>query len=222
VTEAGVRIGIVAFSPNIGTLSIHDYDRASGFVAELEASHDITIVSFHGGAEGTRFTRVPAQSEIYFGEDRGNVRRFARAMVRAGADVVLGHGPHVPRAMEYYQRKLIAYSLGNFWTYAGMKSWGVLGIGPLLEVKLTPEGVVAGLRVHSTRQAGQGIPRLDPFGEARSLVLHLTKLDFPKSHEVLTGKRKLLVSLRREGHWGDKDDDWEYATPLPASATKVD
>jgi poly-gamma-glutamate capsule biosynthesis protein CapA/YwtB (metallophosphatase superfamily) len=38
-------------------------------------------------------------------------------MIDAGADLVLGHSPHVPRALELHKGKLIAYSLGNFMGY---------------------------------------------------------------------------------------------------------
>ena len=42
---------------------------------------------------------------------------FSHAVIDAGADLVLGHGPHVLRAMEIYKGRLVAYSLGNFATY---------------------------------------------------------------------------------------------------------
>ena len=41
-------------------------------------------------------------------------------MVDAGADLVVGHGPHVLRGIELYKDRLIAYSLGNFATYYGI------------------------------------------------------------------------------------------------------
>ncbi len=47
----------------------------------------------------------------------GDLRTFTHAMVDSGAHVVLGHGPHVARAMEFYKGRLIAYSMGNFATY---------------------------------------------------------------------------------------------------------
>ena len=45
--------------------------------------------------------------------NRGDVVRFAHAVVDAGADLVVGHGPRVLRGMEWYKGRLIAYSLGN-------------------------------------------------------------------------------------------------------------
>ena len=55
-----------------------------------------------------------------------------RSMIDAGADLVLGHGPHVVRPMEIYRDRLIAYSLGNFATYYGISVEGIRGIAPIL------------------------------------------------------------------------------------------
>ena len=45
---------------------------------------------------------VDGREERFLGEDRGNPRAFARAMVDAGADLVVGHGPHVLRGWEHF------------------------------------------------------------------------------------------------------------------------
>ena len=74
---------------------------------------EIVIVFFHGGAEGSDKGRVPYGHEQAYGEDRGNLREFTHVAVDAGADLVLGSGPHVLRGMERYRDRLIAYSLGN-------------------------------------------------------------------------------------------------------------
>ena len=66
------------------------------------------------GAEGTDGQHVPRGTEYYLGENRGNERVFAHALVTAGADLVLASGPHVLRGLRLFHEKLIAYSLGNF------------------------------------------------------------------------------------------------------------
>ncbi len=104
---------------------------------------------------------------------------FAHAAIDAGADLVIGQGPHVPRAVEIYRGRLIAYSLGNFWTYSGVNTYAVSGLGPVLEAWMAPDGTIAGFTVHSTRQAGLGVPRMDPLDEAGRYVLYLTRSDFP-------------------------------------------
>src|SRR3989304_5866724 len=56
------------------------------------------IVTMHVGAEGATARRTRDVVERFAGENRGNSVAFARAAVRGGASLVIGHGPHVLRA----------------------------------------------------------------------------------------------------------------------------
>ena len=175
----GRRVALVAFAPNVGSNSLNDPQIGLPLVAELAAKHDIVIVSFHGGAEGNGAEVLPFAREIFAGEDRGNVVEFARAMVDAGADLVLGHGPHVVRPMELYHDRLIAYSLGNFATYYGISVEGIRGIAPILLVTLDDEGrFVSGTR-RATTQIRPAGPSLDPAGGVVALLKTLTSAAFP-------------------------------------------
>ena len=131
---------MIAFAPNVGANSLNDHEIAVERVRALAADNDIVIVSFHAGAEGDGAEQLPFAREYYVGEDRGDVVMFAHAMVDAGADLLLGHGPHVARAMELYRDRLIAYSLGNFATYYGIGVEGNRGIAPILTARLDGEG----------------------------------------------------------------------------------
>jgi hypothetical protein len=181
VLDDGTVVGMTAFSPNKGTLSINGLERASAIVRRLSAETDIVVVSFHGGAEGADHTHVPRQMEVFHGEKRGDVFAFAHAMVEAGADVVLGHGPHVPRAVEVYRGRFIAYSLGNFWTYGRFNLRGPNGLAPIVDLEVSREGRLVAARLHSARQQGLGVPALDPDRRALELVAELTRTDFPES-----------------------------------------
>jgi poly-gamma-glutamate capsule biosynthesis protein CapA/YwtB (metallophosphatase superfamily) len=88
---------------------------------------NIVVAFFHGGAEGADQTHTPRGHQQYLGEDRGDVRSFARAAIDGGADLVVGSGPHVLRGMERYHKRLIAYSLGDF----GASAVTVAGDGTL-------------------------------------------------------------------------------------------
>lgn len=180
VLDGRVRVGVAAFAPNAGTLSINDHPRAAEIVRTLASDHDIVVVSFHGGAEGRGAFRVPRRTEIFLGENRGDVFRFAREMIDAGADVVLGHGPHVPRAVEVYRDRFIAYSLGNFWTYARFNIRGLGGLGPVIALDLDRDGTLQAARIYSTRQRDRGVPYMDPTNEAASVIARLTAEDFPE------------------------------------------
>jgi hypothetical protein len=181
----GRKAAFAAFAPNDGTLDLNDIPAAEKLIRAWKKTHDLVIVSFHGGAEGWEHVHVVRGSEIFDGEDRGDVVRFAHAAIDAGADIAIGQGPHVPRAVELYRGHLIAYSLGNFWTYTGVTSYAVYGLGPVLEAWLAPDGTIAGFSIHSTRQAGLGVPHLDPADEAARYVFYLTKTDFPGTDALL-------------------------------------
>ncbi|MFO7588365.1 MAG: CapA family protein [Gemmatimonadota bacterium] len=177
----GTRVGVAAFAPNRGTLDLLNLPAARRLVGELAAGHDIVVVSFHGGAEGAKHTRVPKRMETFLGERRGDVHAFAHAVVDAGADVVIGHGPHVPRAVEVRNDRFIAYSLGNFWTYGRFNLRGANGLAPVVELRLARDGRLLGARVHAARQQGRGGPGLDPTGAAIRLVAELTASDLSEA-----------------------------------------
>jgi capsule synthesis protein PGA_cap len=191
VLPNGKKVALVAFAPNNGTLNINDLPRAADIVRDLKKTHDLVMVSFHGGGEGWTYVHVAKGPEMFVGENRGNVTLFAHTVIDAGADIVIGQGPHVPRAVEVYRGHLIAYSLGNFWTYSGVQTYAVSGLGPVLEAWVAPDGQIAGFTIHSTRQAGLGVPHLDPLDEASRYMLYLTKSDFPATAVLLSGHRTL-------------------------------
>lgn len=177
-SQNGTKYGFVAFAPNIGTVSINDLANAKKLVKQLDKQADIVIVSFHGGAEGSEHVRVPKNTEMYLGENRGNVYEFAHGVIDAGADIVLGHGPHVTRAVELYKDRLIAYSLGNFNTYGAFSVRGLNGIAPLLNVTMTKTGEFVSADVLSIQQDKEKGLQIDPQNQAFNELKRLTKLDF--------------------------------------------
>jgi poly-gamma-glutamate capsule biosynthesis protein CapA/YwtB (metallophosphatase superfamily) len=93
-----------AQSPGLTTVcDLTDVLEISAWVAEARQRADAVLVSVHSHEQGAT-TAEPA----------GFLRRFARLMIDAGADIVAGHGPHHLRGMELYQGRPIFYSLGNF------------------------------------------------------------------------------------------------------------
>jgi hypothetical protein len=174
----GKRVVLVGFSyspPSPFSYPLQDIPAATGIVGRLKQENDLVLVSFHGGAEGKDALRVPDADEFFAGEFRGNVVRFARAVIDAGADLVIGHGPHVPRAMEVYKGKLIAYSLGNFLTYGRFNLQGASGVSLVLKVSIDLEtGNFAGGAIVPVALRDRGIPSIDPEGKAVRLIRELT------------------------------------------------
>ena len=175
----GRRVALVAFAPNVGSNSLNDPQIGLPLVTQLAATHDIVIVSFHGGAEGNGAEVLPFTREIFAGEDRGDVVEFAHAMIDAGADLVIGHGPHVVRPLELYRDRLIAYSLGNFATYYGISVEGIRGIAPILFCRLDDEGRFVSGRIESTTQTRPAGPSPDPAHAVVTLMRNLTATAFP-------------------------------------------
>tara|TARA_Y100000766_G_scaffold60511_1_gene49799 strand:- start:13906 stop:14958 length:1053 start_codon:yes stop_codon:yes gene_type:complete len=175
------KFGFVSFSPNKGTIQINNYNEARRIIKLLKETCDIVIVSFHGGGEGIAYSRVTREREYFLGEDRGNPYEFSRMAIDAGADIVLGHGPHVLRAVDLYKDKFIAYSLGNFATYARFNLNGIRGLSPLVEIEIDNDGKFLGGKIISAKQIGLGIPVIDKTHEAAKEIARLTKIDFPES-----------------------------------------
>jgi poly-gamma-glutamate capsule biosynthesis protein CapA/YwtB (metallophosphatase superfamily) len=187
-----VKYGFCAFSPNDFTLQITDIDSAKQLVSFLKQQVDIVIVSFHGGGEGAKFEHVPRINEIFYEEDRGNVYAFAHAVIDAGADLVLGHGPHVTRAVEVYKNKFIAYSLGNFCTYGQFNLSGPNGFAPLLNIKLNNRGDFLYADVVSTKQTKLSRLTIDHNHTAFKKIVSLTDSDFT-GHRLLFSNQKIRL-----------------------------
>ncbi|HEX9399155.1 MAG TPA: CapA family protein [Anaeromyxobacter sp.] len=177
----GARVALVAFATSSGLNDLRDLAEAARIVADAKRGADLVIVSMHGGAEGADRQHVPPGREAFLGEDRGDLRRFARTVVDAGADLVIGHGPHVVRGMEILKGRLVAYSLGNFATYGGMNLSGPNGLTLVLEARLAPDGTFLGGRIHPGRQERPGGPKLDAAGAVIPVVRRLSQEDFGPS-----------------------------------------
>jgi len=174
-----IKYAFCAFAPNENTVSINEVDSAKKLVSMLKAQADIVIVSFHGGAEGAKHERVTRKNEIFYEENRGNVYSFAHSVIDAGADVVLGHGPHVTRAVEVYKNKFIAYSLGNFNTYGMFSLKGPNGIAPLLQLKISNKGDFLYADVISVKQDKINRLTVDNGHSAFYKIRFLSNTDFP-------------------------------------------
>lgn len=177
----GMKYGFAAFAPNTGTVSINDIPAAIKIIQHLDSISDIVIVSFHGGAEGSKYQHVTRENEMFYGENRGNVYKFAHQLIDAGADVVFGHGPHVTRAMELYKDRFIIYSLGNFATYARFNLSGENGIAPIIKVYTDHEGKFLKGKVIPVIQYAPGGPQVDPKNRAIKTLQELSRKDFPES-----------------------------------------
>jgi hypothetical protein len=175
----GKRIIAIGFSPHYGTYSLLNIPRAQRIVARMKQKADIVIVSFHGGSEGIKSLHTRDTVEYQYDDPRGNVVQFAHAVIDSGADLVLGSGPHVPRALEIYRDKLIAYSLGNFCTYGRFEVAGENGLSLILAVNLNDSGKFVAGKITPLFLEPPGIPLPDSAGRSTKLIRDLSQYDFP-------------------------------------------
>ncbi len=177
----GKKVAVVAFAHNSLTPNINDLDFAKKLVEEADKKADIVMVTFHGGAEGAANANVPQRTEVFLGEQRGNLPAFARTVIDAGADVVIGHGPHVLRGMEIYKDRLIAYSLGNFVTYGWFPLVGATAETLVLDVNLAADGTFISGKINPFLLKDRGILKPDKGNSSISRIKSLSQTDFPNT-----------------------------------------
>jgi poly-gamma-glutamate capsule biosynthesis protein CapA/YwtB (metallophosphatase superfamily) len=177
----GVRIALLGFAPYGYDSNLLNIPAAVAQVRKAAAHAQLVIVFIHAGAEGPTAQHVRPGMETYLGELRGNPIAFAHAVINAGADLVLGSGPHVLRGMQWYHGKLIAYSLGNFAGYYTLNLNGVTADSAILHITLRADGTFAGGSVTPIRLAGAGLPQPDPARAGIQLINSLSREDLGAS-----------------------------------------
>jgi len=111
VEAGGLKVGLLALTSTQPEfmwagrgrpgVAYSDFARFPYWIREAKRACDVLVVVFHGGTE-----KAEVPNEVQ--------RAFGRAAVDAGADIVVGHHPHVVQSVELRGEKPILYSLGNF------------------------------------------------------------------------------------------------------------
>lgn len=179
-TPAGDTIGVLGFYTSDSTPDARDTAVVRRLVERATERYPAVVVTMHLGAEGRDAQRTRDESERFLGIDRGNPVAFAEAAVRGGAALVVGHGPHVLRAMEWRERgALIAYSLGNTLTYGPFRLREPANRGAVLCATIDRTGRASAAELRPTMQLAPGVLRRDARSRATALVDSLGQLDFP-------------------------------------------
>ena len=179
-TAAGDTIAFLGFSTSAEP-DARDLDAVRRHVARAAERYERVVVTAHIGAEGVRAQRTRDTVERFYGTDRGNPVAFARAAVDAGADVVVGHGPHVLRAAEWRGDALVLYSLGNLVTYGPFAFAEPIARSAVACMTLDETGRVLEAELRPTRQRRPGRVAADRTRRAAALVDSLSRLDFPET-----------------------------------------
>lgn len=177
----GIRVAVLGFGPYAWMQSVTDLDAATRLVRRASEQADLVVVNMHVGGEGADHQHVKPGTEIFLGENRGDPIGFAHRVVDAGADLVVGHSPHVLRGMEFYKGRLIAYSMGNFAGYKVLSTAYPLGVGAVLRATLAKDGTWLRGTLVSTEMIDGGLPATDPRARALTLIRDLSAADLPSS-----------------------------------------
>jgi hypothetical protein len=174
----GARVAVLGFAPYPWAQSLTDIGAAAALVRRAAHEADVVVVMIHAGAEGADASHVRPGSEFYLGENRGDSEAFAHAVIRAGADLVVGSGPHVLRGMEWYRGRLAAYSLGNFVGCHTLSTGGDLALSGVLQVTLRSDGSWVGGDLVPIHLVGCGVPERDPAEASHGFVRERSREDF--------------------------------------------
>jgi hypothetical protein len=164
-----------------------DIDAARDETAKQKASVDILVVSLHWGIE---HFYLPSPEQL----------RNARTLVDSGADLVIGHHPHVLQGIERYKNGLIAYSLGNFvfsdilWKWQTPEGENKLSLfpvkgrkryGAILKVKIGSTGI-SSHEVIGTFINNRGQIQVNSYaaGQVHALSSNLTRIDYQRYFRI--------------------------------------
>ena len=189
----GLRIAFLGFAPYPWASRLDRIPAAVALVRRAAARADLVLVAIHAGAEGATADHVSSGTEFFLGENRGASRAFAHAVIDAGADLVVGSGPHVIRGVQWYHGRLIAYSLGN------LAGWRTFGLGGTLSesavITVTLRGDARGVAGHWSPLLihEPGIPEPDPQAASLGLVNRLSREDFGSAAARFTARGDLVL-----------------------------
>ena len=175
-------VGVLGFYTSAIPTDARDLAAVRRHVARAVQQFGTVIVTAHIGAEGVDAQRTRDSTELFLDSkiDRGNPVAFANAALDAGATLVIGHGPHVLRAAEWRDDRLVLYSLGNLTTYGPFNLLEPMNRGVVVCADLAA-GRVIGAQLRPTMQRAAGIVTRDSSRRALTLIDSLSALDFPKT-----------------------------------------
>jgi hypothetical protein len=178
---SGDTIGVLGFYTEEGTPDARDLSAVRRHVARAVDRFGTVVVTMHLGAEGATAQRTRNAIERFLQINRGNPVGFANAALAGGATLVIGHGPHVLRAAEWRDDRLVLYSLGNLLTYGPFNIHEPTNRGAVACVTIDAPGHVVRAELRPTMQRWPGVLEADSSRRALKLIDSLSRLDFPKS-----------------------------------------
>lgn len=179
-TRRGDTIAVLGFYTSSDSPDARDLEAVRRHVRRAADRWGIVIVTMHLGAEGAGAQRTRDSTELFLDKiDRGNPVAFANAALESGATMVIGHGPHVLRAAEWREDRVVFYSLGNLLTYGPFRLLEPMNRGAVACADIDSSRHVRAAWLRSTMQLAPGVLRVDTTARAALLVDSLSAIDFP-------------------------------------------
>jgi poly-gamma-glutamate capsule biosynthesis protein CapA/YwtB (metallophosphatase superfamily) len=174
----GIKIALLGFAPWSYDADALDLSAAKALVRQANQHAQVVIVLEHLGGEGDSYRHVQPGEEYFLGQDRGDSIAFTHGVIDAGADLVMGSGPHVLRGFQWYHGHLIAYSLGNFCGFNTLGLGAYTSISAVLHVSLNAAGRFVRGSITPLHLVAPGVPQADPNRTAIGYINTLSSDDF--------------------------------------------
>lgn len=147
-------------NPTIGNIS---HPKATQNIVEANYDSDIVVAIVHGGLPSVPFPPIQYQERL-------------RNFIEAGADIVIGHHPHVPQGWEKYKNGIIFYSLGNFlFDFHGRKEHPKQRWGKIVKLNLSESGI-SDVKILLTETKDQKVGSLDENSDVEDYTDYLQRL----------------------------------------------
>lgn len=173
VERDSIRVGFVAFTEFVnssdgwqGRIALFDSIGSAASIQRLRPHVDVVVASYHGGGEYGR--QLSRRSLAHL-----------RWLAECGADIVLGHHPHVPYGIERWRGRWVAFSLGNFVFGQPQHYWTQVGLAASFPIRRV------GKRVDV------GDPALVPFRAAMQPTWDLSPADMDSVWQRVTNRSQL-------------------------------
>ena len=179
----GIRIGILAYTqfvniqgPWIGMISVFDSTQAHSDIELLRSKVDFIIVSYHGGDEYKEYIGISADRQI-------------KLLAEFGADIVVGHHPHVPQGIDLHNGCLIFYSLGNAVFNQPQRYWTQRSYAVLFNFKIW------------NGQKKISSIELIPFHPGLQIETNLSDVDTRKLMDRIKKLSNVIISKKERGYF---------------------
>lgn len=212
-TIKGLKVGVIALAHYAVYNNVLDIEATAKLVAQVRSMSDIVVLFYQIGGEGDSHALLGNEDVVFLGEQRGNARKFAAAMVKAGASALIGHGPHLVRAAECIEGVPVLHSIGNFVSSGGLSVNSLANVTVFTELLFDEGGRFKAVRLTPATFDKNRLPMIDQSGRALNLINWFNR----QATKTLSG----FEPLNFPGYEAQTDAfrKWFRATPFGAQTT---